>query len=66
MNLNRKKHRTVITCSNSETNNKKHKLVKIPATSAGISATITTDVLKYDIPLLLNKEAMKKAYNHID
>ena len=33
---------------------------------AGVSATITTDVVAYDIPLLLSKEAMKKANTKID
>ena len=42
------------------------KIVKIPVIIAGISATITTDVVKYDIPLLLSKEAMKKANTQID
>ena len=37
------------------------KKVKIPVIIAGIQATVTTDVVEYDIPLLLSKEAMKKA-----
>ena len=42
------------------------KLVKFPVIIAGVPATITTDVVKYDIPLLLSKEAMKKANTKID
>ena len=42
------------------------KRVKIPVIIAGTSATITTDVVQYDIPLLLSKEAMKKARTQID
>ena len=37
------------------------KKVKISVIIAGIQATVTTDVVEYDIPLLLSKEAMKKA-----
>ena len=37
------------------------KKVKIYVIIAGIQATVTTDVVEYDIPLLLSKEAMKKA-----
>ena len=33
---------------------------------AGVHATITTDVVEYDILLLLSKEAMKKAKTQID
>ena len=42
------------------------KLVKFPVIIAGVPATIITDVVKYDIPLLLSKEAMKKANTKID
>ena len=42
------------------------KLVKFPVIIAGVPATITTDVVKYDILLLLNKEAMKRANTTID
>ena len=45
---------------------KSSKLVKIPVIIANINATITTDVVEYDIPLLLSKEAMKKANTKID
>ena len=47
-------------------NIKSLKKVKIPVVIADVSATITTDVVEYDIPLLLSKEAMKKAKTHID
>ena len=42
------------------------KKVKIPVIIAGVKATITTDVVEYEIPLLLSKEAMKKAQTQID
>ena len=42
------------------------KLVKFPVVIAETVATITTDVVKYNIPLLLSKEAMKKAKTQID
>ena len=45
---------------------KKLKKVKIPVIIAGAQATVTTDVVEYDIPLLLSKEAMKKAKTQID
>ena len=33
---------------------------------APVQATVTTDVMEYDIPLLLSKEAMKKAKTQTD
>lgn len=39
---------------------KKYKIVKFPVIIAGVSAIVTSDVVEYDIPLLLSKEAMKK------
>ena len=45
---------------------KSFKKVNIPPIIAGFQATVTTDVLEYDIPLLLNKEAMAKAKTQID
>ena len=42
------------------------KKVKIPVIIAGVPTTVTTDVVEYDIPLLLSKEAMKKAKAQID
>ena len=45
---------------------KSFKKVNIPSIIAGFLATVTTDVLEYDIPLLLNKEAMTKAKTQID
>ena len=45
---------------------KSFKKVKIPVIIAGVQATVTTDVVEYDIPLLSSKEAMKKAKTQID
>ena len=39
---------------------------KIPVIIAGVQATVTTDILECDIPLLISKEAMKKAQTQID
>ena len=40
--------------------------VTIPATIGGQKVSIRTDIVKEEIPLLLSKESMKKANNHID
>ena len=45
---------------------KSFKKVKIPVIIAVVQAKFTTDVVEYDIPLLLSKEAMKKAKTQID
>ena len=45
---------------------KSFKKVKIPVIIVGVPATVTTDVVEYDIPLLLSKEAMKKVKAQID
>ena len=37
------------------------KKVKVPVIIDGVQATVTTDIVEYDMPLLLSKEAMKKA-----
>lgn len=42
------------------------KKVHHPVDIAGVSATLTTDVVAYDTSLLLSKEAMKKAITRID
>ena len=42
------------------------KFTKIPLITAGISAINTTDVVKWDILLLLSKKTMKKTKTHID
>ena len=45
---------------------KSFKKFKIPVIIAGVQVTVTTDIVEYDIPLLLSKEAMKKAKTQID
>ena len=45
---------------------KSNKTVTLPVQIGDIKAKITTDVIDYDIPLLLSKEAMKKASTKID
>ena len=45
---------------------KSFKKVKIPVIIAAVQATVTTDVVEYDMPLLVNKDAMKKAKTQID
>lgn len=40
--------------------------LKLPVNIAGVSATITNYVGAYDMPLLLTKEAMKKANTKMD
>ena len=45
---------------------KSFKKVKIPVIIAGVQATVATDVVEYSIPLLLSKEAMKKAKTQMD
>ena len=40
--------------------------VKFPVIIAGVQATVTPDVVESDIPLLLSKEATKKAKIQID
>ena len=45
---------------------KSFKKVKTPVRTAGIQATVTTNVVEYDILLHLSKEAMKKAKTQID
>lgn len=40
--------------------------LKLPVNIAGVSATITNYVRAYDMPLLLTKEAMKKANTKMD
>ena len=39
--------------------------VKIPVIISGVQATVTTDVVEYDIHLLLSKEAMKEDKKNI-
>ena len=41
------------------------KRLKIPVIIVGLQATVTKDVVEYDIPLLLSKEAMKKTKTQI-
>ena len=45
---------------------KANRRVTIPTVIAGTSVDLTTDVIDYDIPLLLSKEAMKNANTQID
>ena len=45
---------------------KSNRIVTFPVCIANVNATITTDVIDYEIPLLLSKEAMKKAKTKID
>ena len=45
---------------------KSFKKFKIPVIIAGVQATVTIDIVEYDIPLLLSKEAMKKTKTQID
>ena len=45
---------------------KSKKRVKIPAIIANMPVMISTDVIEYDIPLLLSKDSMKKANTQID
>ena len=42
------------------------KKVKITVVTSGVQATVTTDIVEYDITLLLSREAMKKAKTQID
>ena len=42
------------------------KIVKIPAQIGTRSVNITTDVIAHELPLLLSKDAMKKAKTRID
>ena len=50
---------------NYSTNTNKLKL-KNPVIIVGVKATVTTDAVKYGIPLLLSEEAIKKAKTQID
>ena len=45
---------------------KSNRCVKIPVKIAETPVILSTDVIDYDIPLLLSKEAMKKAKTQID
>ena len=45
---------------------KSNRCVKIPVKIAEIPVILSTDVIDYDIPLLLSKETMKKANTQID
>ena len=45
---------------------KSNRCVKIPVKIAEPPVILSTDVIEYDIPLLLSKEAMKKANTQID
>ena len=45
---------------------KANKSVKIPVTIAGTPVMLFTDIIKYEIPLLLSKEVMKRAHAQID
>ena len=40
--------------------------IQFPVNTAGFLTAIATDVVAYDIPLLLSKESMKKANAKID
>ena len=42
------------------------KIVDIPVKIASVPVILTTDVIDYDIPLLLSKETMKKANTQIN
>ena len=42
------------------------KKMKIPTVIAGKDVMLSTEVIDYDIPLLLSKQAMKKASTQID
>ena len=44
---------------------KSTKIMHIPVRLAGVPVMLTTDVIDYDIPLLLSKETMKKANTQI-
>ena len=60
--------RRVTLCSNLETAKiiKSNKRVKIPVTIAVVRVLLNIDVFNYNIPLVLRKEAMKKANTKID
>ena len=45
---------------------KSNRKMKIPTVIAGKSVMLSTEVIHYDIPLLLSKQAMKKASTQID
>ena len=45
---------------------KSNRCVKIPVKIAETPVILSTDVIDYDIPLLLSQEAMKKAKTQID